>query len=53
MLNLFNQDTAVAEFSTYHRVNGVTPNEELFYTGSRRCEQLITCAAASGRIRDS
>ena len=25
VLNLFNQDTATGRFSTYHRVNGVTP----------------------------
>ena len=47
ILNLFNQDTAVSKFSTEHRVNGVTPNQALFYTGQQTLEQLITAAAAA------
>lgn len=47
VLNLFNQDTAIARFSTYHRVNGVTPlgpddTEEAFYRGQLRLADLIT-----------
>ena len=33
VLNLFNQDTAVSKHSTYQSVNGVMPDETLFYTG--------------------
>ena len=44
VLNLFNQDTAVSKFSTYQKVNGVVPNEALFYTGQQTLEQLITSA---------
>ena len=34
VLNLFNQDTAVARYSTYHKVNGPNPvSEENFYRG--------------------
>jgi outer membrane receptor protein involved in Fe transport len=42
VLNLFNQDTAVSRFSTYQRVNGVVPDEHLFYTGAQTLAQLIT-----------
>ena len=45
VLNLFNQDTAVGVFSTYQKVNGVTPNEALFYTGQQTLESLITSQA--------
>jgi hypothetical protein len=46
VLNLFNQDTAIARFSTFHRVNGVTPlgpddTEEAFYRGQLRLADLI------------
>ncbi|HET7694103.1 MAG TPA: hypothetical protein VFK57_00190, partial [Vicinamibacterales bacterium] len=46
VLNLFNQDTAIARFSTYHQVNGVTPlgpdgSEEAFYRGQLRLADLI------------
>jgi hypothetical protein len=46
VLNLFNQDTAIARFSTYHRVNGVTPlgdddTEEAFYRGQLKLADLI------------
>ena len=46
VLNLFNQDTAIARFSTYHRVNGVTPlgpdgTEEAFYRGQLNLADLI------------
>jgi hypothetical protein len=33
VLNLFNQDTAISRFSTYHRNNGVAIDEAAFYTG--------------------
>jgi hypothetical protein len=42
VLNLFNQGTAVAKHSTYHKTNGVTPDETLFYTGRQTLESLIT-----------
>jgi hypothetical protein len=42
VLNLFNQKAAVSKYSTYQAVNGVVPNEALFYTGQQTLEQLIT-----------
>jgi hypothetical protein len=42
VLNLFNQDTTISRFSTYHKTNGVIPDETLFYTGAQTLEQLIT-----------
>ncbi len=42
VLNLFNQDTAVGRFSTYQKVNGVTPDESLFYAGRQSLASLIT-----------
>jgi hypothetical protein len=47
VLNLFNQDTAIGRFSTEHRVTGVTPNQELFYSGQQTLEQLINARAAA------
>jgi hypothetical protein len=41
VLNLFNQDTAIGKFSTYHDNNGVTPNEALFYSGQQTLAELI------------
>lgn len=41
VINLFNQRTAVAKFSTYHKTNGVTPDETLFYTGKQNLADLI------------
>ena len=41
VLNLFNQKTAVSKYSTYQRVNGVVPDEALFYRGQQTLEQLI------------
>ncbi len=41
VLNLFNQDTAISKYSTYHKTNGVTPNEALFYTGQQTLASLI------------
>ncbi|HEU4926037.1 MAG TPA: carboxypeptidase regulatory-like domain-containing protein [Vicinamibacterales bacterium] len=46
VLNLFNQDTAIARFSTYQQVNGVTPlgpdgTEEAFYRGTLNLADLI------------
>ena len=31
----------VSRFSTYQKINGVTPNENLFYTGQQTLESLI------------
>ncbi|MDO8680944.1 MAG: carboxypeptidase regulatory-like domain-containing protein [Acidobacteriota bacterium] len=42
VLNLFNQGTAVAKYSTYHKTNGVTPDETAFYTGRQTLASLIT-----------
>jgi outer membrane receptor protein involved in Fe transport len=42
VLNLFNQSTAVSRHSTYQKINGVVPNEVLFYTGKQTLESLIT-----------
>jgi hypothetical protein len=42
VLNLFNQDTAIARFSTYHYPNGVVPDEDAFYGGRERLADLIT-----------
>ncbi|MDP2388748.1 MAG: hypothetical protein Q8N52_00360, partial [Acidobacteriota bacterium] len=41
VLNLFNQDTAVGKYSTYHKTNGVTPDEALFYSGRQNLADLI------------
>jgi hypothetical protein len=41
VLNLFNQDTAVAKFSTYHKTNGPNPNDALFYAGTQTLAGLI------------
>ncbi|MBI2222972.1 MAG: TonB-dependent receptor [Acidobacteria bacterium] len=41
VLNLFNQDTAISQYSTYHKVNGVTPDEAQFYGGRQTLAQLI------------
>ncbi|MGH9371418.1 MAG: hypothetical protein ACRD15_07800, partial [Vicinamibacterales bacterium] len=41
VLNLFNQDTAISRHSTYHKTNGVTPDEALFYTGQQTLASLI------------
>jgi hypothetical protein len=41
VLNLFNQDTTIGRFSTYHDPNGVVPNEDAFYTGQQRLADLI------------
>ncbi len=53
VINLFNQDTANSRFSTEHRVNGVTPNQTLFYTGQQTLASLInTASAADPGFRD-
>ena len=49
VLNLFNQKTAVSKYSTYQGVNGVVPNEALFYRGQQTLEQLIV---SQGIIKD-
>lgn len=41
VLNLFNQDTSVGKYSTYHKTNGVTPDEALFYSGRQNLADLI------------
>ncbi len=41
VINLFNQSTAVGKYSTYHKTNGVTPDETLFYTGKQNLADLI------------
>jgi carboxypeptidase family protein/TonB-dependent receptor-like protein len=42
VLNLFDQEAGISKFSTYHAVNGVTPDEDLFYTGAQTLSSLIT-----------
>ena len=42
VLNLFNQDTSVGKFSTFHKVNGPNPNDELFYRGQQTLAGLIS-----------
>jgi hypothetical protein len=42
VLNLFNQDIANSRHSTYQKVNGVVPNEVLFYNGQQTLASLIT-----------
>jgi hypothetical protein len=42
VLNLFNQDTAISRFSTYQKINGPNPNEQLFYLGQQTLASLIT-----------
>ncbi len=42
VLNLFSQDTAVGKYSTYQKVNGVVPDETLFYTGRQTLASLIS-----------
>jgi hypothetical protein len=49
VINLFNQDTAISKFSTYQKINGVTPDEALFYTGQQTLASLIT---AQGVVKD-
>ncbi len=41
VINLFNQRTAIGKYSTYHKTNGVTPDETLFYTGRQNLADLI------------
>jgi hypothetical protein len=41
VLNLFNQDTAVGKYSTYHKTNGPNPDDQLFYLGQQTLAGLI------------
>ena len=41
VFNLLDQDAAISAFSTYQAVNGVVPNEFLFFTGQQTLESLI------------
>ncbi len=49
VLNLLNQKTAISRYSTYHKVNGVHPDESLFYSGQQTLAQLIT---SEGIVKD-
>ena len=49
VLNLFNQDTAIGRFSTYHYPNGVIPDEDAFYAGAERLADLIV---SQGVVQD-
>jgi len=42
VLNLLNQDTANAKFSTYQYIGGVIPDEDAFYGGRQTLASLIT-----------
>ena len=50
VLNLFNQDTAISQFSTFQRTGGIIPDEALFYAGQQRLESLIAPAIAAGTL---
>jgi Carboxypeptidase regulatory-like domain/TonB-dependent Receptor Plug Domain len=41
VLNLFDQEAAISKYSTYQAVNGVVPDEVLFYNGQQTLESLI------------
>ena len=41
VLNLFNQDTAISKYSTYHKTNGVIIDERLFYQGQQTIASQI------------
>jgi hypothetical protein len=41
VFNLLDQDAAISAFSTYQAVNGVVPDEFLFFTGQQTLESLI------------
>jgi hypothetical protein len=49
VLNLFDQEASVGKFSTYQAVNGVVPDEALFYSGQETLAQLIDSQAV---VRD-
>ena len=49
VLNLFDQEASVSKYSTYHAVNGVVPDEVLFYTGQQTLAELIESQAV---VRD-
>ena len=49
VLNLFDQQASVSKFSTYQAVNGVVPDEVLFYSGQETLAQLIEADAV---VRD-
>ena len=42
VLNLFNQETAIAKYSTYHYGSGVIPDEDAFYGGRQTLASQIT-----------
>ena len=42
VLNLFDQKVATGKYSTYQKVNGVVPDETLFFTGRQTLASLIT-----------
>jgi hypothetical protein len=52
VLNLFNQDTRLAGSPRIRRINGVVPDETLFYTGRQTLASLITTQSVV-RIRVS
>ncbi len=45
VLNLFNQHTTIGRFSTYQKINGVEPDEALFYSGQETLAGLISSQA--------
>jgi hypothetical protein len=51
VLNLFDQEAGVSKFSTFHAVNGVVPDEVLFYSGQETLASLIAAGLADGSVR--
>jgi hypothetical protein len=49
VLNLFDQKTVTGRYSLYQKINGVTPDETLFYSGQQTVASLI---AAENIVKD-
>jgi hypothetical protein len=51
VLNLFDQEAGISQYSTFQAVNGVVPDEVLFYSGQQTLASLITAGVANGSVR--
>jgi hypothetical protein len=51
VLNLFDQEAGISKYSTFQAVNGVVPDEVLFYTGQQTLASLIQAGVANGSVR--
>ncbi len=49
VLNLFDQSTTTSRYSTYHKTNGVVPDEVAFYNGTQTLAGLI---ASTNVVKD-